>query len=99
MITFLVILVIALFAALLFLNFYFRFKVLRVYKRLVKNKVEFGASHIFNNAKMEKEILPRYPRHSEDIKTFVHHMQHSMRLAILLISLITILGMILARQN
>ena len=87
--------VIGLFIAMLFLNLYFRVKVLKVYKILVQNKVEFGASHIFSKAKMEKEIFPRYPEQKENIETFVKHIYYSTRMATVLVVLITLFGMIL----
>lgn len=92
---FLVSLVIGLFIAMLFLNLYFRMKVLRVYKVLVQNKVDFGASHIFNKEKMEREIFPRYPQQKENIETFVNHIRYSVRMASVLIALITLFGAIL----
>jgi hypothetical protein len=61
----LVSIVVGLFVAMLFLNLYFRVRVLRVYKKLVENRVEFGAAHLFNAQKMEEEILPRYPEQRE----------------------------------
>ena len=53
----LVSIVIGLFVAMLFVNVYFRAKVLKVYGVLVRNKVEFGAAHVFNREKLEKEIV------------------------------------------
>ncbi|MEZ4982255.1 MAG: hypothetical protein R2769_11850 [Saprospiraceae bacterium] len=47
----LITIVIGLFVAMLFVNVYFRVKVLKTYKVLVKNRVEFGAAHIFNKKK------------------------------------------------
>jgi hypothetical protein len=84
-----------LFAGMLFINIYFRVKVFAAYKILVKNKVEFGASHIFSKSKMEQEILPRYPKMRVEIETFVNYLRFSMRMAMLLILLITIFGAIL----
>jgi multisubunit Na+/H+ antiporter MnhB subunit len=84
-----------LFGAVLFLNIYFRVKVFKVYKKLVQGRVEFGAAHIFNAQKMETEILPRYPNYRTEILTFVSHLRYSMRLASVLITLITIFGAIL----
>jgi len=81
----------------LFLNVYFRAKVLKVYKTLVQNKVQFDSSHILNPKKMELEILPKYPKHREDILTFVSHIKFSIRIACILIVLITIAGLILKR--
>ncbi len=87
--------VIGLFVAMLFLNVYFRVRVLRTYRRLVENRVEFGAAHIFNREKMEEEIYPRYPNMRQDIDVFVRHMRYSIRMATVLIALITLFGAIL----
>ncbi|HNE28332.1 MAG TPA: hypothetical protein PKL15_04325 [Saprospiraceae bacterium] len=84
-----------LFIALLFLNLYFRAKVLKVYGVLVRNRVQFGASHIFNRQKLEEEILPRYPQFREEIETFIRHMRYSIRMATVLIALITAFGAVL----
>ena len=91
----LIYLVIGLFVALLFLQLYFRLKVLKVYKRLIRNEVQFETSHILNKSKMEKEILSRYPEHKTDILKFVHEMRFSLQIASLLIVLIMIAGLIL----
>lgn len=87
--------VIGLFVAMLFLNVYFRVKVLQTYKRLVQNRVEFGAAHFFSKEKMEKEIMPRYPHMRADIETFVNHMRYSIQMATVLIALITLFGAVL----
>ena len=95
MFVFLITLVLGLFAAMVFVNVYFRVKVLKTYKTLVKNRVEFGAAHVFNKKKMEAEIFPRYPHMKEEIQTFVNHMQYSIRMATVLIALITLFGAVL----
>ncbi len=85
-----------LFGAMLFLNIYFRVRVFKVYKKLIQNRVEFGAAHIFNRHRMEQEIYPKYPPHLRtDIETFVSHIRYSMRMATVLIALITLFGAIL----
>ena len=91
----LVSLVIGLFIAMLFLNIYFRMKVLKAYRVLVQNKVEFDAAHIFNDEKMAKEIFPRYPNQQENIKIFVNHIRYSIKMATVLTTLITLFGAIL----
>jgi len=91
----LVYLVIGLFVALLFLQVYFRVKVIKIYKRLVKNKVQFETAHILSKRKMEEEILPNYPEHKEDIIKFVKEMRFSLQIASILIVLIMIAGLIL----
>ncbi len=87
--------VIAAFAAMVFLNVYFRVKVFKSYKNLVKNRVEFGAAHLFNKERMEREIIPKYPHMREEIETFVRHLRFSIRMATVLIALITLFGAIL----
>lgn len=91
----LITIVISLFAAMLFLNVYFRVKVFKVYKRLVQAEVEFGAAHIFNRRRMEAEIYPKYPAQRADIDLFVRHLRYSIRMATVLIALITLFGGIL----
>jgi len=78
--------------ALLFLNLYFRIKVLRFYKTLVKNRIEFGAGHIFNKSRMTSEILPRYPNFKNEIEGFAYHIRLSLGVAVLIVCLIAILG-------
>lgn len=95
MYTLLITLVLGLFAAMLFLNVYFRVKVLKTYKVLVQNEVEFSPAHVFNKKKMETEVFPKYPHVQEEIQTFVNHMQYSIRMATVLIALITLFGAIL----
>lgn len=92
---FLVSLVIGLFVAMLFLNVYFRAKVLKVYGVLVRNRVQFGAAHIFSRKKLEEEILPRYPQFRNEIESFIRHMRYSIRMATVLIALITAFGAVL----
>lgn len=92
---FLVTLVIGLFIAMLFINVYFRVKVLKVYKKLVQAEVEFDSSHIFSKAKMEQEIVPKYPKSADDIRTFCSHIRYTIKMASVLITLITIFGAIL----
>jgi hypothetical protein len=87
--------VIAAFAAMLFLNVYFRVKVLKNYRELVRNRVQFNASHLFNRERMEKEIIPQYPHMREEIETFSRNLRYSIRMATVLIALITLFGAIL----
>ncbi len=94
----LIYLVIGLFVAMIFLNVYFRMKVLKVYKKLVQNEVQFDNSHIFSPKKMKSEILPRYPKHKDDILLFVSHIKYSLKMASVLILLIFVAGLILNRS-
>lgn len=91
----LVSIVIGLFVAMLFVNIYFRIKVLKAYKILVRNNVEFGAVHVFNKARREADIFPKYPKMRQEIETFSNHLRYSIRMASVLIVLITLFGAIL----
>lgn len=85
-------LLVGLFVALLFVNLYFRMKVLRAYRKLVQAEVEFTLQDIFDQKKLSAEVLPRYPQHQEDILSFVRHIRYSVRLASVLVLLITLIG-------
>lgn len=87
--------VIGLFVAMLFVNIYFRIKVIKSYRRLVARKVEFGAVHVFNLSRLKTEILPRYPESEADILAFVNNLRYSIRMATVLLALITAFGAIL----
>ncbi len=92
---FLMLIVIGLFLAMLFLNIYFRAKVLRSYKVLVQQKVEFDARHVFSAGKMEDEIIPKYPQAANEIRDFSRFLRASIRMASVLVALITLFGAIL----
>jgi len=94
----LIFLIIGFFLALLFLNVYFRVKVLKYYKVLVKNKVEFGSSHIFDKQKMNSEIIPKYPALENDILGFAMHIRKSISIAVILVILITLAGLVLKQM-
>ncbi len=91
----LIFLIIGLFVGMLFLNIYFRVKVLKAYKVLVQNRIEFKAIHVFNSRKMEDEVLPHYPQFEREILTFSSHIRYSIRMATVLIALITLFGAVL----
>lgn len=91
----LVSLVIGLFVAMLFLNIYFRLRVLKAYKLLVQQRVDFKPIHVFNKQKREQEIWPRYPKQQENIEAFCNHIRFSIRMATVLIALITAFGAVL----
>ena len=87
--------VVGLFLALLFLNFYFRWKVLKLYHYLTKHHIEFEAAHVFSMEKLREEILPKYPESKEEIVTFVKYVRFSVKMASILIILTIIFGSIL----
>ncbi len=95
MVDIIIFLIIGIFLALLFLNIYFRVKVLKVYKVLVQNKIEFDSSHIFSKEKMQNQIINKYPGYSNEILSFTGHIKKSLIIAMILVILITIMGIIL----
>jgi hypothetical protein len=86
--------IIGLFVALLFLQLYFRLKVLKAYKVLVRNRIQFGALDLFSRDKREA-VKGRYPGHAADIEAFSSYIQYAVRMATLLIVLITAFGAVL----
>ena len=76
----------------LFVNLYFRAKVLKVYGVLVRNRVQFGASHLFDRQKLEEEVLSQYPQFRDEIESFIRHIRYSIKMATVLIALITAFG-------
>ncbi len=93
--TILIFLVIGLFVAMLFLNIYFRVKVLQDYRTLSSNKIDFSAKHIFEKGKMKEEIVPKHPEFEVELLRFSSHLRYSIRMATVLIILITLFGGIL----
>lgn len=87
--------VIGLFVAILFLNIYFRVKVFNLYKILVQNEIQFDTSHFFNQKKMEREVLQKYPKFRTEITMFVKHIKRSITIASILIFLIILAGYII----
>ncbi|MCB0689324.1 MAG: hypothetical protein KDC53_22455 [Saprospiraceae bacterium] len=95
MYTFGISLVLGLFAALLFVNFYFRWKVLKVYHYLINHQIDFKTEHIFNRKKLKEEIIPRYPDSEKEILTFVNYIHFSVKMASALLFLVTAFGLLL----
>ena len=91
----LVSLILGLFAALLFVNFYFRWKVLKLYHYLQDHRIDFGPEHIFSRKRLREEVLPQYPDSKQEIVTFVNYLHFSIKMASALILVITAFGFIL----
>ncbi|MEZ4932568.1 MAG: hypothetical protein R2788_10670 [Saprospiraceae bacterium] len=88
-------LIIGLFVAMLFLNVYFRVKVMKSYKKLVQKRVEFGFKDLLNKEKIEREVIPKYPHAEKDIREFTNHIRYSVKMGTVLIVLITAFGAVL----
>ena len=95
----LVVIIISLVLALLAVNVYFRMRVFKYYKTLVRSEVEFDLSHILNRDKLENEVIPKYPESSDDIRTFIHHLKLSFRIGMVLFILISLFGWVLMKYR
>ncbi|WP_020566736.1 hypothetical protein [Neolewinella persica] len=91
----LITIVCALFIAMLGVNLYFRAKVLRAYRVLVQNEVDFTPAQIFSKARVEDEIIPVYPAQADAIRNFSNYLQLSIKMTTVLMALITAFGAIL----
>ena len=82
-------LILGTFAAIVFLNLYFRIKVLHHYRKLRDSNVEFDPTHLLNHERLRAEVLPKYPEHADDMMAFAKHIQFSLWCASALIVLIS----------
>jgi hypothetical protein len=87
--------IIGFFLSLLFLNIYFRVKVLKHYKYLVQNRLEFNAKDVLDKKKLESEIMVKYPEHSYHINAFASNIRNSVMIAAGILVLISLLGVVL----
>lgn len=91
----LMVFIIGFFLALLFLNIYFRVKVMKHYKYLIQNRVEFNAKHILDKHKMETEVLSKYPEHAAEIDAFASNIRNSVKIAAGILILIALMGLVI----
>jgi hypothetical protein len=91
----LMVFIIGFFLALLFLNIYFRVKVMKHYKYLVQNRIEFNAKHILDKNKMQTEVLSKHPEHATEIDAFATNIRNSVMIAAGILILISILGLVI----
>ena len=87
--------IVVLFLAMLFVNLYFRAKVLRAYRVLVQSEVDFTAAQILSRQRMEEEVVPAYPQQAGAIRDFGNYLRRSIRMATVLLLLITCFGALL----
>lgn len=82
----------SIFIVLLFLNLYFRVKLLKLYRKLVEGQVEFPTSMIFKTKLLEKEIVPKYPKYRNEIIQFSKHLNTSIRIAFIVFVISLFIG-------
>jgi len=87
--------IIALFVCLLFVNIYFRIKVLNTLKILRKFNIEFDRQLVADTSRLN-ELIRNSPEQSRQaIYDFARYIKKSMAMAIALILLITLFGAVL----
>lgn len=91
--------IVSTFGGLLFLNFYFRVKALRLYRDLVNNRVQFSIKYFFDEEKLEDELMRNHPEHLELVLRFVRLVKRSINMASALIVVIFLLGYTLMRLS
>ena len=82
----------SIFVVLLFMNLYFRIKLLKTYRRLVEGQVEFPPSMIFKTKQLEQEIVPKYPKYKDEILSFSRHLNFSVRIAFVVFLIALFIG-------
>ena len=82
----------SLFIVLLFLNLYFRIKLLKIYRKLVEGQVEFPTSMLFKPRQLEEEIVPKYPSYKDEILSFSKHLNTSLRIAFVVFVIALFIG-------
>ena len=90
----LIVLIAAAFLGMLGVNVLFRARVLKAYRSLQRNGIEFDGSDMLTQARIE-ELVGRFPDHEADIRQFTGGIRRSVSLASALIVLITLLGAVL----
>lgn len=95
MLVLLITIICVLFVGMLFVNLYFRAKVLRAYRILLQSEVDFTATQILSRQRTEKEVIPVYPAQAQAIRDFGGYLRRSIRVASILLVLITLFAAVL----
>lgn len=88
------VLIIGMFIGLFLINIYFRARVMKAYKYLIKNNIQFSARDVLSRSKLEHAILPQYPSHRSEIINFVALMKRSLMLSLGVIVLIIVITLV-----
>ena len=91
--------IIALFVSMLILNLYFRLKVMRAYRDMVKAGIEIRARDLLNSQTLETQIIPANKEHEKEIRTFVKHLKNGFKMTSVLLGLVVLFGYILMKTR
>ncbi|MCB0658702.1 MAG: hypothetical protein KDC57_21300 [Saprospiraceae bacterium] len=84
--------IILLVTGLLVTNIYYRFKVLKLSRKLNRAKVEISPKMLFQPGSEKENMLKRYPQHRDDIIRLGHYMRQSMRIFVALLIAILVMA-------
>lgn len=83
--------VIIAFVLIILINLYFRIKVIKHYKYLINNRIEFNLGDIFNSKNLEKVIQDQNADHRYHISSFAKYLKIGVYLTCAVVVLIAIL--------
>ncbi len=76
-------------------NVYFRIKVVKLYKQLLKHRIEVKTKHIFSRKQREADLYPRYERYRELIEKYCSSITSSLKVAAGIFVIILLIGFIM----
>lgn len=92
MASFLKVAIVVLFVILLGLNIYFKANILKAYKMLLNNNVDFSIGQLLNKNKLHQQVLPKYPAYKAQITTLASKLKFAVVFAITIILVLILLG-------
>ena len=99
MLQYIILVVTAIFAVFLVFNLYFRLKLLKLYRILMREEVEFPTAYLLKPDKLKQEIVPKYPHMEKEIMGFSKHMRRSLLVAFIVFVLSLVMGYILIKSR
>jgi len=88
-----------LFLLVLVFNLFLRLKVLKHYRVLTKNRVDFSMKQMLNEKLLKEEVLPKYPKHRDTILSFSRNVKRSMGIASIILIFIIFFALQLFRNQ
>lgn len=86
--------IVVLFVCLLGLNMFFKANVLKGYKLLLNQNMDFTVGQLLNKKKLEG-VMRKYPKHSSAIKTLASKLKFSFVFALTIIIVMVLIGVTL----
>ena len=83
----------------LILNLYFRLKVMRSYRDMVKAGLEIRARDLLNKETLETKVIPANKKYETEIRTFVKYLKNGFKMTSVLLGLVVLFGYILMKTR